>query len=163
MRMTKQYTVKNILAGCLLLAIAFPAVQAAADDYGAPGNALAVTRTIKITALESMKWRPSRIDVRPGQTVKFVISNPSTQNSHEFLIDTASGQQAYEARVEQDPGATKLLANTTNGITIPPATTRTFIWHFPDHTGTLQYACHEPLHFAAGMIGEIHITSAAHK
>ncbi|MDA8363970.1 MAG: plastocyanin/azurin family copper-binding protein [Gammaproteobacteria bacterium] len=157
-----QRTIKKLFIGSLLAAAAVPGVQASVDAYGSPGHALAVTRTIKIAALDSMKFQPSKVDVRPGQTVRFVIRNLGRQQPHEFLIGNRAEQRDYEALAEEHPGLRKLV-DAPNGVTIPPGQTRTLIWHFPNRTGTLEYACHEPLHYAAGMVGYIHMTPEAPK
>ncbi len=128
----------------------------AGDPYGSPGKSLAVTRTVRIVALDTLRFTPSRIHVRPGQTIRFRIHNGG-HLTHEFVIGDPAAQLVHEAQMEAHPGMG--MANDSNGVSIPPGQTRTLIWQFPEHTGTVEYACHEPGHFAAGMVGHIDIVS----
>jgi uncharacterized cupredoxin-like copper-binding protein len=43
-----------------------------------------------------------------------------------------------------------------NGVIVAPGKTGTLIWTFTK-AGTLQYACHVPGHYAAGMVGQLTI------
>jgi uncharacterized cupredoxin-like copper-binding protein len=43
-----------------------------------------------------------------------------------------------------------------NSITLEPGETGQLTWRFGD-AGTLEYACHEPGHFDAGMHGPIRV------
>ena len=123
-----------------------------ADAYGVPGQARAVTRTVRITALDTMRFRPSRVRVQPGQTVRFVVHNGG-RLTHEFVIGDRAEQRAHEAEMEAHPGMK--MDHDPNGFAVPPGGTRTLLWRFPRHAAMLEYACHEPGHFAAGMIGTI--------
>ncbi|MDA8363255.1 MAG: plastocyanin/azurin family copper-binding protein [Gammaproteobacteria bacterium] len=156
-------------AGCLLAAAVVSPAQAAGmsgmssntaghDRFGSPGTAQAVTRTVRITALDTMHYSPPQISVRPGRTVRFVVHNGG-HLTHEFVIGDRAEQRAHEAEMEARPGMK--MGRDPNGMTILTGHTRTLIWRFPRHAGTLEYACHEPGHFAAGMVGYIHVTAAA--
>jgi len=128
------------------------------DQYGVPGRASAVTRTVRITTLDTMRFTPSRIDVRPEQTVRFVIHNAG-RITHEFVIGDAAEQRAHEAEMAAHPDMK--MDHDPNGVTVPPGQTRILVWRFPKRAATLEYACHEPGHFAAGMVGYIHLRSLA--
>ena len=163
---------KFLAAGAVLVVLAVPLVRASdmadmsgmaghgskGDRYGVPGLVQAVTRTVKIATLDTMRFSPSRVDVRPGQTVRFVIHNGG-RITHEFVIGDRAEQRAHEAEMEAHPGMK--MDHDPNGLTLPPGSTRTLIWRFPRHAMTLEYACHEPGHFAAGMVGYIHVHGPA--
>ena len=161
-----------LAAGAALVVLAVPLAQASgmadmsgmsghgskSDHYGVPGLVQAVTRTVRIATLDTMRFSPSRVDVRPGQTVRFVIHNGG-RITHEFVIGDRAEQRAHEAEMEAHPGMK--MDHDPNGLTLPPGSTRTLIWRFPRHAMTLEYACHEPGHFAAGMVGYIHVRGPA--
>ncbi len=160
--------VTGLIAAGLLASLAVSPVQAAGlsrtpaasarhNPYGSPGKPLAVTRTVRITALDTLRFSPVQIQVHTGQTVRFLIYN-SGRLTHEFVIGNRAEQQAHEARMEAHPGMK--MAREPNGVTIPPGHTATLIWHFPEHAGTVEFACHEPGHFNAGMVGHIDIVPA---
>ncbi|HVC01737.1 MAG TPA: plastocyanin/azurin family copper-binding protein [Steroidobacteraceae bacterium] len=164
--------VRRLTAGAILAALALRLAQAGGmadmpgmsgggsggDRYGMPGRASAVTRTVRITTLDTMRFTPSRIDVGPGQTVRFVIHNAG-RVIHEFVIGDTAEQRAHEAEMAAHPDMT--MDHDPNGVTVPAGQTRTLLWRFPRRAATLEYACHEPGHFAAGMVGYIHLRALA--
>ncbi len=167
--------VRIVTASVVLAALTIPVAQAGdmadmsgmsgmsrsgtgGDRYGAPGQASAVTRTVKITTLDTMRFTPSRVDVGPGQTVRFVIRNAG-RTTHEFVIGDRTEQRAHEAEMKAHPDMK--MGHDPNGVAVPPGQTRTLIWRFPQRAATLEYACHEPGHFAAGMVGYIHLRAPA--
>lgn len=127
---------------------------AASGNYGSPGRAADVTRTVKIKALDNMRFSPSSLSVRAGQTIRFVVQNDG-QVTHEFVIGDRAEQREHEAEMRSDP--TMRMDHDANGVVIPPHQVRTIIWQFPAHSGAMEYACHEPGHFAAGMVGTIRV------
>lgn len=167
-----QNRVRRFIAGAVLAAVALPLAQAGGmadkprmsdggkggDRYGMPGRASAVTRTVRIKTLDTMRFTPSRINVRPGQTVRFVIHNTG-RVTHEFVIGDTAEQRAHEVEMAAHPDMK--MDHDPNGVTVPPGETRTLVWRFPRRAATLEYACHEPGHFAAGMIGYIHLRTLA--
>lgn len=127
---------------------------AASGNYGSPGKSENVTRTVKIKALDNMRFSPSSLSVSAGQTVRFVVQNDG-QVSHEFVIGDRAEQREHENEMRADP--TMRMDHDANGVVVPPHQVRTIIWRFPAHSGTVEYACHEPGHFAAGMDGTIRV------
>ncbi len=167
--------IKALAAGAVLVALSAPFAQAAGmadmsgmsgmsggkvehNQYGVPGKARMVTRTVRITALDTMRFLPSSVNVRPGQTVRFIIHNAG-HLTHEFVVGDRAEQREHEAEMEAHPDMK--MDHDPNGLTVPPGATRTLIWRFPHRVATLEYACHEPGHFAAGMVGYIHVRGAA--
>ena len=44
--------------------------------YGQPGDSSKVSRTIEVTMDDSMRFTPSQIDVKQGETVRFFMTTP---------------------------------------------------------------------------------------
>ncbi len=163
---------KNILSGflaCSVLVVSaiqpaaadsmsdmpgMPVPRAGSESYGVPGLAAAVTKTVTVTALDNMRFAPAGVSVKPGQTVRFIIRNGG-KITHEFVIGDRAEQREHEAEMRANPNMK--MDRDPNGVTIEPGKTQELIWQFPKHAGTVEYACHEPGHFAAGMIGYIHV------
>ncbi len=122
-------------------------------SFGSRGAAGAVSRTVHIVALDSFRFDPSRIAVSPGATIRFVVTNRG-QLVHEFVMGNVAEQEAHERDMERHPN---MKMHDPNGVTVEPGQTRSLVWHFPDQPMTLEYACHEPGHFAAGMMGIIEV------
>ena len=127
--------------------------------FGHPGRGNGPVHVIHIRALDTLRFDPSRIVVARGETVKFVVTNAG-KLAHEFVIGDAAEQAAHEKEMQATPGMS--MEHDVNGISLPPGQTRDLVWTFT-RDGTVEYACHVPGHFAAGMLGKIIIKSPAHQ
>lgn len=127
--------------------------------FGEPGNPVHVDRTVHIEALDSMRFRPARITVRPGETVRFVVTNVGKLH-HEFVIGDVAEQEAHEKEMQAMKPGEAMSDHDPNGIDLPPGSTRTIVWKFAK-AGKVEFACHMPGHFRSGMVGVIHVRSVA--
>ena len=143
---------KTKLAGMALLLLFTLPVSAPilAATFGHPGKAAQVDRTIKITALD-FRFDKTKLHVRAGETVRFIVINKG-QLAHEFIIGDAKEQAEHEQEMQKMPGLD--MPNEPNGMMLKPGQTKTLIWTF-DQVGEVEFACHVPGHFAAGMVGKI--------
>src|SRR5512132_1090042 len=55
--------------------------------FGVAGDKRSVTRTVRIRMLDEMRFVPDRLDVRQGDTVRFVVDNTG-KLVHELVIGT---------------------------------------------------------------------------
>jgi P-type Cu+ transporter len=110
-----------------------------------------VTRTINVTTIDALRFTPDQISVRAGETVAFEITNSGVL-PHEFFIGTPAEQQAHEA--EMTTGSA--MMDEPNGVDVPVGGVARLVYTF-DQPGTLEYGCHVPGHYAAGMRGTITI------
>lgn len=125
-------------------------------DVGALGgaaDAASADRTINMTASDQLAFDPETIEVKVGETITFEIENTGGAD-HEFVL----GSPEYQTLHEQDmaSGATD-MHDEPNAIEIPTGTTASLTWTFTE-AGTTRFACHEPGHFAGGMVGDITVT-----
>ncbi len=139
---------KHIYAYFLLLIIT-GSVFAHGDTNiaGRPGDLKAVDRVIFINA-DDIKFDPKAITVRVGETVKFVITNHGVM-PHEFVIGDKAEQDEHEKEM-QSMGTMK--HTDPNEVRVNPGETKSLIWRF-GAASLIEYACHVPGHYAAGMIG----------
>ncbi len=140
---------------------------------GAPGQAAKADRTIDVEAAD-IYFSPESLEVRPGETVRFVIHNTG-KLLHEFNIGTeamhAGHRQEMAKMMEHgmlsatgmnhdmkgiDHGQMGMSHDDPNSVLIEPGQTQELVWTFPEG-GTLQFACNVPGHSEAGMQGEINI------
>ncbi len=119
--------------------------------FGHPGEASKVKRTIALSATD-IKFTPTQITVAAGETVKFEIANDGKLD-HEFVLGSAEEQVEHDKEMATMAGMTMTHIN---GVSVAPGRTGTLIWTFTK-AGTLQYACHVPGHYAAGMVGQLTI------
>lgn len=157
--------VRPFLAACLALpvvAFAYAGQQNQPEDralheqpasfwFGHPGKASDVTRTIQITAIDD-RFLPATVDVKTGQTVRFEIINHGKLD-HEFVLGDVAEQQAHDKEMAAMPN---MPMDDPNGVSVAAGKTATLIWTFT-HPGNLQYACHVPGHYAAGMLGQLNV------
>ncbi|MBA2483505.1 MAG: hypothetical protein H0V39_03615, partial [Nitrosomonas sp.] len=109
-----------------------------ANPIGNPGDAINVTRTIKITAVEYM-FLPNEIIVAQGETIKFVVINRGDK-THELMLDTKKNLKEYAKRRRLNP---EVALNGPNQIELDPDEEKTLIWEFTK-SGTINFACPIP-------------------
>jgi len=139
------------MALLLLLTLPVPGLTQAAT-FGHPGKAAQVNRTIKITALD-ISFDKIRLPVRAGETVRFIVTNKG-QLTHEFIIGDAREQAEHEQEMQKMAGME--MPDESSGITLKPGQTKTLIWTF-GQKGEVEFACHVPGHYSAGMVGKIFV------
>jgi uncharacterized cupredoxin-like copper-binding protein len=88
------------------------------------------------------------------EALTFVVTN-SGQAVHEFTLGDAAMQHQHADEMAQMADA--MAHHRPNSITLQPGETKQLTWRFGD-SGTLEYGCHEPGHYQAGMRGQIMIT-----
>ena len=123
--------------------------------FGHPGKAAEVDRVIKVKAKE-FKFIPSDIKVNAGETIRFEVTNTGTVD-HEFVLGTKQEQVEHDKEMAEHP---HMKMDDPNGVAVPVGKTRSLVWKFTKPM-TIQYACHVPGHYAAGMYGKLVIRPAS--
>jgi uncharacterized cupredoxin-like copper-binding protein len=118
-----------------------------ADDEGD-------ARTVEVTMTDLLAFEPSEITVAPGETVRFVVTN-SGESVHEFLIGDEAAQAEFEAEMSGDD---EMDHDTGSGVSVDPGETETFDYTFADTSEVILAGCHEPGHYAGGMIATISVS-----
>jgi uncharacterized cupredoxin-like copper-binding protein len=126
--------------------------------FGQPGDAARASRTIRIIA-EDIRFEPAAITVRVGETIAFEIVNQG-QLEHEFVLADATAQAEHEKEMQEMARAMPGMSmdhRDPNAVSVKAGETKTLPWVFTK-AGTLQYGCHVPGHFQAGMVGQVTVT-----
>ena len=109
----------------------------------APASATPDARTIEI-GIHYSRFDLATVDVRQGETVRFVISNTDPID-HEFIVGDEAVQDAHELGTESyhppRPGE----------VTVPAGETVETTYTFDG--GNLIFGCHLPGHYDYGMRG----------
>jgi Cu+-exporting ATPase len=113
-----------------------------------------VSRTIQVEATDTLRFVPEAVTVHAGDTVAFDISS-SGAVPHEFFIGTAAEQVAHER--EMSSGTP--MEDDASDVAVPAGQTVRLVYTF-DQPADLEYGCHVPGHYAAGMRGGITVTLA---
>ena len=123
-------------------------------SYGEPGVAANVTRTVEMDAADTMRFTPSTVSVKKGQTVRFVIKN-SGAVPHEFSLGTVKELKEHYEVMKKFPN---MEHDEPNKISLQPGAQGEVIWHFTQ-VGTVHFACLHVGHYEAGMKGQIKVTA----
>lgn len=129
--------------------------------FGRPANAADADRTIEIRTDNELVFDPAEVTVAAGETVTFSITNEGDL-LHDFVIgDEAAQQEHAEAMAAMDEamGSEGEEHGGANAVSAPPGETVDLTWTFHGETEGLLYGCHEPGHYAAGMVGTIVVES----
>jgi uncharacterized cupredoxin-like copper-binding protein len=126
--------------------------HAGAMGMGEPADASEATRTIAVAAFD-MAFDPETISVEPGEVVTFEVTNTG-EAVHEFFLGDSAMQQEH---AEEMAGMGSDMAHDEPySIRLEPGETKQLTWRFAD-SGEVEFACHEPGHYQAGMHGEISV------
>lgn len=119
--------------------------------FGQPGDAKKVNRTVRIKALDTMRYNKRKFAVRAGETVRFTVTNAG-KIRHEFVIGDATEQREHAKEMQGMSGMA--MHDEANGVSLAPGETKSIVWRFT-RPGTVELACHEPGHYQAGMISRV--------
>ncbi len=131
------------------------AVKKEQKEWGIAGDAKAVTRTVEVKMLDTMRFVPDRIDVRQGETIRFVNRNDG-KVMHEFVIGTKKENEAHAALMMKFPG---MEHDEPYMAHVPAGKTTEIIWTF-NRSGEFEFACLIAGHYMAGMVGAIAVRTA---
>jgi len=117
------------------------------SSVGAPADAAMVTRTIKVTTKDTMRYDfSSELNIQAGEVIKFVVTNVGNI-AHEFSVGNAEEQKAHLVMMAKMPN---MVHEDGNTVTVKPGETKELIWKFTGG-GQVVFACNIPGHFQAGM------------
>lgn len=119
---------------------------------GKPGIAAKAVRTITVTMSDNMRYTPSNIQVKQGETVRFIVKNAG-QVKHELSLGT---QKELLEHLEQMKKFPDMEHDEPSKITLAPGKQGEIIWQFTK-SGTVSFACLMPGHYEAGMKGTIRV------
>jgi uncharacterized cupredoxin-like copper-binding protein len=115
-----------------------------------------VTRSVEVRMLDTMRFEPGAVQVRAGETVRFVARNAGAVE-HELVIGSAPEIQAHAALMRR--GATH-SHQAGAAIKVAPGGTRELVVTF-NEPAVLTMACLLPGHLEAGMTGSVQVAAAA--
>ena len=135
----------------------FTAAQLSEEKaYGKAGDPKKVTRTIRFHMTDQMRFDPSQISVRQGDTIKFVVRN-NGKIMHEMVIGT---MKELKEHAELMKNFHNMEHDEPNMAHVAPGKTEEIVWQFTK-AGVFDFACLIAGHFDAGMVGKIVVAKAA--
>lgn len=125
-------------------------------DWGIAGEAKAAKRTIEVSMTDTMRFSPERIEVKQGETVRFVVKN-SGKVMHEMVLGTKKELDEHAAMMAKHPGMEHDEPYMTH---VGPGKTGEIVWTF-NRPGDFDFACLIAGHYQAGMVGKIKVSAGA--
>ncbi len=124
------------------------------SPIGQPGVAANVSRTIEVDAADSMRFTPSNLSVKKGETIRFVIKN-SGKVPHEFSLGTEKELMEHYEVMKKFPN---MEHEEANKISLKPGKQGEVIWRFTK-AGVVNFACLHVGHYEAGMKGQVNVAA----
>lgn len=119
----------------------------------------AASRLVEVRMTE-MAFAPASVAVRAGERVRFRFVNDGTV-VHEAVLGDADYQADHEAAM-RSPATTAAgdhgghQHDAADAVTVGPGATMELTWTAAS-SGTVLIGCHQPGHYAAGMVAEIRV------
>ncbi|MBT2341748.1 MULTISPECIES: copper-resistant cuproprotein CopI [Pseudomonas] len=165
-----------ILAVCTLV-LSMPSWAAPGHfDFGQPAPAAKAGRSIEVV-MGDMTFKPGALEIKAGETVRFVLINKG-QLLHEFnlgntamhaahqqemlkmqqggqLTATAMRQEMAHGAMDHDQAG--MRHDDPNSVLVEPGKTAELTWTFTK-AARLEFACNIPGHYQAGMKGDLTVS-----
>ncbi|MES2784247.1 MAG: cupredoxin family protein [Pseudomonadota bacterium] len=123
--------------------------------WGIAGDAKAAKRTIEVSMSDDMRFTPSSIEVKQGETVRFVVTNKG-QVRHEMVIGDKKTLDEHAALMAKFP---TMEHDEPYMAHVPAGKKETLVWTF-NRPGEFDFACLIAGHYQAGMVGKINVAAA---
>jgi uncharacterized cupredoxin-like copper-binding protein len=119
-------------------------------DFGQEGNPRKVMKIIKVDMTDDMRFTPANVTVKRGETVRFVVRNDG-KVLHEMVLGTMQAIKEHAELMKKFPGMEHADANMAH---VKPGKSGEIVWQFTK-AGEFQFACLQPGHYEAGMVGRV--------
>jgi uncharacterized cupredoxin-like copper-binding protein len=123
-------------------------------EWGIAGDTKAVSRTITVGMSDDMRFTPGNLDVKQGETIRFIIKNTG-KVMHEMVIGTKKENDEHAALMLKFPG---MEHDAPYMAHVAPGKTGQIIWTF-NKPGNFDFACLIAGHYQAGMVGKITVAT----
>jgi uncharacterized cupredoxin-like copper-binding protein len=119
-------------------------------DFGIVGDPKKAARTIEVLMDDNMRFTPSQIEVKRGETVRLIVRNKG-RLMHEMVLGTMKDLKEHAEMMKQFPG---MEHDEPHMAHVAPGKTETLVWTF-NRPGEFHFGCLVAGHFDAGMLGKI--------
>ena len=126
--------------------------DAAETAIGKPGVAAKAARTVTIEMSDTMRYTPSDIQVKQGETVRFIVKN-SGKVKHELSLGTEKELLEHLEQMKKFPD---MEHDEPSKISLAPGKQGEIIWQFTK-AGAVNFVCLMPGHYEAGMKGAVKV------
>jgi len=123
-------------------------------DWGIAGDRDQVDRTIEISMTDQMRFTPDKLQVKLGETIRFIHRNDG-QMLHEFVLGTKPDLDEHAALMIKFPG---MQHDEPYMAHVGPGQGAEIVWTF-NRAGEFDFACLIAGHYQAGMVGQISVVT----
>lgn len=124
-------------------------------DWGIAGDAKAGIRTVEFKMTDNMRFTPDKLEVRQGETIRFVLRNNGAV-MHEFVLGTKKELEAHAALMVKFP---TMEHSEPYMAHVAPGKTGEIVWTF-NRAGDFDFACLIAGHYSAGMVGKVKVLAS---
>jgi uncharacterized cupredoxin-like copper-binding protein len=125
-------------------------ISAEEHSFGRQGDPKMVTRTVTVDMSDAMRFSPSEVRVKKGETIRFVAKNGG-KAMHEMVLGNLAELKAHGEMMKKFPN---MEHDEPYMAHVPPGKTQEIVWTFT-RAGEFHYGCLLPGHLEAGMIGRV--------
>ena len=126
------------------------AAKAEETSFGRAGDPRKVDRTIPISMSDQMRYDPSLIQVKVGETIRFVVAN-NGKVLHEIVLGTDKDLREHAELMRKFPD---MEHDEPHMAHVKAGAREDLVWQFTK-PGEFTFACLIPGHFEAGMVGKV--------
>ena len=123
--------------------------------WGIAGDAKSVKHEITLAMDDNMRFTPSAITVKQGDSVRFTVKNQGKQ-LHEMVIGTKKELDAHAALMMKFP---TMEHDEPYMAHVAAGKSQELIWTF-NRAGDFEFACLIAGHYQAGMVGKITVLAS---
>ena len=123
-------------------------------EWGIAGDAAAVNRTIDVNMGDDMRFKPGKLEIKEGETIRFRVKNTGAL-LHEFVIGTKAENAKHAELMMKFPG---MEHDEPYMAHVDAGKTGEIVWTF-NRAGNFEFACLIAGHFQAGMVGTITVVA----
>lgn len=123
-------------------------------DWGIAGDAVNVERTIDVSMGDDMRFKPGRLAIKEGETIRFRVKNTG-KLLHEFVIGTQAENAKHAELMLKFPG---MEHDEPYMAHVDAGQSGEIVWTF-NRVGEFEFACLIAGHFQAGMVGTITVAA----
>jgi uncharacterized cupredoxin-like copper-binding protein len=121
--------------------------------FGEAGDRHRVDRTIAVDMNDTMRFTPSEVTVRRGETIRFIVRNTGIV-PHEMVLGTGNELKAHGEAMRH--AAHAMTHDEPYMAQVPPKGEKEIVWRFTQ-PGEFLFGCLVPGHFEAGMTGKVRV------
>ncbi|MDI6747846.1 MAG: cupredoxin family protein [Rhodocyclaceae bacterium] len=123
-------------------------------EWGIGGHSKDVKRTVEIGMTDNMRFTPDLVEVKQGETIRFVHVN-NGKVMHEFVLGTKKELDEHATLMKKFPN---MEHDEPYMAHVGPGKKGEIVWNF-NKVGEFDFACLLPGHYEAGMVGKIKVVA----